>query len=344
LDNPKYERNKLNFPDFRLEILRLIKAAKFRLPLAYVHLVYAPEVSDPLELAQDSKRDVALIRAPYGTREWPVASVPRLITLDCRRVAAYLLESDTSIDDPLLESSISTAHADIFQNKIDPVLLLNEEPGLVQSAVCGWIISNDSATRFAARIGSVASQNTNSTRRKSLRWYDPEFILSLWPSLSHEQRHALLGDADWIACNAANGVLHFRAEQAIQVEDPNSSSAHRRLSAKQLQTVENVAVVSALVMNWKSMCEDDGGTLAADATKKMHAHVVVGQSYGLDGDDLAIYAMIAVQLPQEATSAPEFTGILATMKAENLALRDALHQLPDIFWRRYPPIAQQGKL
>lgn len=283
---------------------------------------------------------MALIR---GARDWPEENVPRLVTLDCRRVAGYLLEFDPGIDDPLLESSISLAHADTFHMQADRSLLMNEDPGLAQSAVCGWIVSSESATRLASRIGSLSSLHDAKTRRRLLRWYDPEFMIALWPTLSSAQQHAVMGNADWISCNANKGVLHFKADRQIAPEDPSDQSVHRRLSAVQWQTVDNVAIVSALMLNWKAMSDEQGDLLPDDATQQLHQHVRTGQKHGLDADDLVIYTMTAVQLPPGATQAPEFAEMLSKAAAERVPLRDALQQLPDGFWQRYQPIIQQSQ-
>ena len=328
----------MNFSDFREEIVRLIRQAKVRLPASHIHLVYAPEISDPLHLAEDARRDTALIRVAGRTDDWPEQSLPRIVTLDCRRVAGYLLETDPGIDDPILESSISHAHSTVFLDQVDELLLLNENPGLVRSPVCGWIIAPYDAKTLARRLGTNLRGANN--RGNALRWYDPDFMVALWPILSQEQQHAILDTSEWITCNATNGILQFKGNKSGQ---PDVYFAHRLLNSEQLQVVDNIGVVNSLLLNWKTMCEVEDRVLPKDATQQMHRHVQEGQRYGLDSDDLAIFTMTAVQLAAGATAAPEFKAILERMKDECLALRQALKLLPDIFWQRYQPIAPQGK-
>lgn len=253
-----------------------------------------------------------------------------------------MLETDAGIDDPLFETSICRAHADIFCNQIDPVLRLNEEPGLVQSAVCGWLVTAEKATQFASRISSILGAPRKGVGQKLLRWYDPEFLLALWPALSPLQRRGLVGDADWIICNATNGVTHIRMGQPTLDAEQHGIASHRSLSSEQLQIANNVSVVSALVLNWRAMCEHENITLPDDAIAQMHHHVLEGQRYGLDSDDLSIYAMTAIQLRNQATKDPEFVEMLTVMNAEGLALRDVLTRLPEAFWRRNQPILPRG--
>jgi hypothetical protein len=172
--------------DFRRQLLAAIHEAKARQPDALVHLLYAPELADPLELADDARRDTAMLRHPLETPAGPKQSQPRLVTLDCRRVARYLLETDPGIDDPLLESSITQAHAETILGESVQRVLTNDVPGLSEGSVCGWIISRDTASPLAARINACSNLFDTQQGRRWIRWYAPACITGLWPGLSDE--------------------------------------------------------------------------------------------------------------------------------------------------------------
>lgn len=326
----------MNVTDFRAQILAAIHEAKTKQPDAHLHLLYAPEMADPLELINESKRNVASIYPPMGTPKWPKEAWPRLITLDCRRVASYLLETDPSIDDPLLESSITQAHAEIHLGQHAQTILTNDDPGMAESAVCGWVVSPESALDVAARINLHSGLYHPKRKHEWVHWYQPAYIGTLWPALSAAQKLALLDDGVWLVHDVVGRLQRFSADP---VPEASERARTRHFNIAQWDTADNVLVVTELTKKWHALCVAEGSTLPHDANQQLNRHVQAARSHGLDTEDLAVYVLAAVQLLEGATQSPEFMHLIHQVHERGSKLRDTMRHLPDSFWERYLPIA-----
>ena len=327
--------------EFRRQLLAAIHDAKASHPDAHLYLLYAPELADPLQLADEARRTQALIR-PMGVEQaWlgETAQLPRVITLDCRRVASYLLESDPGLDDPLFEASVTLAHAEVCLGMRVDTTLTNDDAGHAEGAICGWIVSEESAATIAQRIGSQSRANHPGHRGEWVRWYNPIHLDAVWRSLSAEQRHSLIGHATWLAHDAAARLTAYRAADHDAPERADTSPSARLLDRDQWQALDNAVLVAALARSWQGLCDAEGRTLPADATDQLHRHALAAQRHGLDAQDLALYTMTAVQLPAGATQAPEFLQLVEQVVTRGSDLGDGLRNLPDTFWQRYQPIS-----
>jgi len=326
--------------DFRQHVLAALHEAKARLPLQHLHLLYAPELADPLLLAGTSKRDTAHIRAPSGDAEWPREAWPFLVTLDCRRLAGGpSMQSDPGFDDPLLEASIAQAHAEVREGQRVRVEVSSDDPGMAE-AVCGWIVSPEPVAQLASRINRHAALFNSQDKRRWVRWYQPACICLLWPTLGVAQRQALLGRGTWVAYDAVGHLRCFTADpDAGPSADPppDLSPASRYRSVAQWDMVDNVVVVTELLRQWHAFCFTHGRTLPRDAGVRLNAHVRRARGHGLDAEDLAFYALLAVQLLDGAMQSPDFLRLLHDTRVRGEPLRDALESLPDTFWSRYLP-------
>lgn len=320
---------------FRAALLQAVRSAREARPDAHIHLVYSPELFDPLDLVGDARRDMGLIHAPDH-----LASVsadrdqsPRLLTLDCRRVASYLLESDAALDDPAFEQSITQSHAEICLAQAYNAELGNDEREFSEYAIGGWLISTESAKALAARLRSFSSQG-----RTWVRWTNHAILSTVWPSMTAEQRHAMLGDAAWLSFDAGAVLCQYAATvPAVAAPDVPGTvlTFAPRLDAQQLSRIANVPLVRDLLAAWKSMCETEGVALPRNAEIDLHAHVTRAQQAGLDAESVAIYTMTLVQLKQGACDDGEWRALVSHAAHEGLALRDLLDTLSDPFWTRY---------
>lgn len=327
--------------EFRRQLLAAVQKAKALQPDAHLHLLYAPELADPLQLADETRRAQALIR-PVGVEQaWlgEAAQLPRVITLDCRRIASYLLESDPGLDDPLFEASITQAHAEVCLGLGVDTGLTNDDAGHAACTVCGWIVSEDSAATIAQRIGRQSRANHPGHRGEWVRWYNPIHLDAVWRSLTAEQRHSLIGNATWLAHDATARLTTYRAADHDAPERADTAPSVGRLDRDQWQLLDNAVLVAGLARSWQGLCDAEGLTLPADATDQLHRHALTARRHGLDAQDLALYAMTAVQLPAGATQAPEFLQLLEQVVASGCDLGDGLRNLPDTFWQRYQPIS-----
>jgi hypothetical protein len=286
-------------------------------------------------LIGDDRRETALIGSHPLLAPEQKQSLVRLVTLDCRRTARYLLESDPGIDDPLFESSITQSYGEVALGEYVQTAVTNDDPHGAVRAICGWIISTESAAVMARRISHMSTMLDPASRQQAVRWYHPAHFDTLWPSLSADQKQGLLGGAVWFAHDLTGRLRRYEVDKPA-LEKAEEKTVHvRRLTPVQAQALENVTLVAALAHSWKGLCADQGRLRPDDAVEQLHRHVQVARNHRFDADDLAIYALVAVQLPSEAMHAPEMTQVLEQVSSRKSSLRDALRTLPAIFWQRY---------
>lgn len=318
---------------FRHAILEVIAAVKRQQPRSYIHLVYAPELADPLELLGDSKREAALIRpATLNVTGWPKDACPRLITLDCRRVAAYMLDTDVGLDDPLMESSISQSYAETLLGQRVNILQTNDEPGQVERTVCGWIVSTETAAQISVRISTSSSGMDIHRRRSWVRWYNPDYLEVLWPTLTATQKQNLLGQGVWIA-HDGNGRLKTYASEHEAALGPLPPSAVR-LDTMQWLQLENVPLVQQLLQQWKNLCHDTARPLQPDAQEQLHQWVHCARQIGLDGEDIAVYAITAMQMPSGFAEDAELIAAVKNAVQQGDKLSQSLPALLDRYWAK----------
>ncbi len=327
----------MTLSDFRQPLLNAIQAAKALYPEAHLHLLYAPELADPLQLVGNERREVGLIGGYPLLPQEPEQSRARLVTLDCHRIASYLLESDPGIDDPLFESSITQSYGEVVLGEHVQPAITNDDPHSAVRTVCGWIISTKGAPAMARRISHMSTMLDPALRQQTVRWYHPACFDTLWPGLSADQKRGLLGEAVWFAHDLTGRLRRYEAKEAESEKAKDNTVQIRRLQPVQAQALEDVPIVAALAQSWKGLCTEQGKPLPDNAVEQLHRHVQVARTHRLDADDLAMYALVAVQLPSEAMHAPDMTQVLEQVSSRRSTLRDALRTLPPVFWQRYAP-------
>lgn len=316
---------------FRRAILDAITAVKAHQPQSCLHLVYAPELADPLELLGESKREVALIKpAIPDVAGWPEDACPRLITLDCRRVAAYFLETDAGMDDPLMESSISQSYAESLLGQRVNILQTNDDPGQAERAVCGWIVSPETAAQISVRISASSSGMDIQRRRSGVRWYNPDYLEVLWPTLTATQKQDLLGQGVWIA-HEGNGRLKTYASEHEAAWNTLPPSVVR-LDTMQWLQLENVPLVQQLFQQWKNLCHETARPLQSDAQEQLHQWVHRARQIGLDGEDIAVYAIAAMQMPSRLAEDAELIAAVKNAVQQGDKLSQSLPALLDRYW------------
>ena len=230
---------------YRQTLLRAVLAIRAGKPIAHIHLIYTPELQDPLNLVTDTRRETALVHAPTHSKFiLPFKeNAPRLLTLDCRRVAPYLLETDPALDDPAFEHSITQSHAETCLAQSHDRGLNNDEREFSDRAVGGWLVGTESARTLAARL-----YNFPSDRRSLVRWTHPSVLGTLWPTMTSEQRFLLLGDATWLVFDDNSVLQQFAITPGPEVASATMRSTAisltRKLSAHQLQRLQNVLCVT----------------------------------------------------------------------------------------------------
>jgi hypothetical protein len=328
----------LDLQDLRQQLLREIQAARDAGAGAYLHLLYTPELHDPLGLLGETRRVSAPIRPSVALKVVSARPdrTPRLLTLDCRRVAAYLLETDPALDDPAFEASVTQTHAEICGAQARDKLPRNDESELSEFSVAGWFVTADDAATMAARLKDFSVQ-----QRGWVSWTRPAFIHALWPTMDDAQRSAMLGGATWLALSPDGQLQRYCARPRHVTGNAMSTpaTADASLSAKQLRMVNNVQLVRDLMTGWDTMRQSEGLALPSHAEQILHAHVMRAQDHGLDSDSVAIYAMTIVQLKEGAHADAEWESMMRAVAEQGIVLRDCLAELSDAFWERYVPAA-----
>ena len=327
----------MDLTSFRAQLLTSIKAAKAQQAEANLHLLYIPELSDPLELVEDSRRISALLRPASHSPLSGIESerLPRLITFDCKRVAAYLFESDVALDDPLFEASITQAHAEWCLNQRVDAELENDDRVFADVTIGGWLLSNDSAETIAKRIQDYSTLHADGAQRHWVRWYNPVYLSALWPTLHPEQRYALLGNTTWITFDATGQLQRYAASALSEQKTGVSTYGLRRIDLVQAETLKNVPLVHDLLQAWQTLCAEQDRSLPPSAEQDLHLHVLAAQRYRLDAESVAIYVMTAVQLKPGATEDAEWVQLMRHSANNGLLLRDMLEELPDRFWEQW---------
>lgn len=307
------------------------------MPGAGLHLLYDPAFDDPLDLNAEGRnpRNTAFI--PWTTSAGEVKQFfPRVIELDCTKVAAYLLESDAALDDPLLEASITLAHAQTH-GLSEPDTESDPSAG---RSVCGWLVSLDSCNTIAQRFAS-------SMRRRDpfvghdyfLRMHDPRVQTQLWPGWTDEQKAGLLGmQLIWITQDSIGHLTVLRAPQLLLPEGEEGRLTQRALTSgfrpapEQWAKTHRVALVNRLIELWRERIDQP---LPRHATDELHRHVERGEAYGLDGADLQLYVMTALELHAGFDQDQHFRQAVAEATQEPGTLADLMQALPGEFWEQY---------
>jgi hypothetical protein len=285
----------------RQTLLQQLRAALTQRSAAQVFLLYSPGADDPLglrDLAASPDADLAADGAPpakphtrtVARMPWagmPEAHQSRVIELDCRKVAAYLLESHPGLDDPLLEESFTLA-ASYLDGQ--PEAETSEPRG---RHVAGWLVSTDPASAIARRLANAdAPLDTRAAAGYGVAWHDPRVVGGLWASLNAAQRLALLGPhTTWIAVDAPGQIVQWSASASDGTADARTAT-----TAKQKAHLLDEPAVLSLLEAWRSQCAEQGRTLPANAQERLHGHVAQARGAGLDGEDLQVYALWATRL------------------------------------------------
>ena len=323
---------KMKFSEFHSTLLDAVLKAKKRQPTASIHLLYAPELADPLELVGDVLRNIALINSPVKVG-WTAATAPRLLTLNGSGIGVELLNAEGGIGDAMLQRSIQKSYANIFGDEQVQVALTNDDPGMAENAICGWVVSPEPARQIAARIARLSNLWGAKPSSQIARWFYPHCFVGLWPELEDHQKHALLSGGTWLLHDHFGQLQQYGPVQ----ESSDETSWVPKFSSTQRRIIDNTLVVSALAKCWQSISRIEQQPIPKDAVSKLHQFVLQGQRHHLDAEDLMIYVMTAVQLPNGALEDQDFSSMLAAIAEDGVSLRDGLSTLPDNFWQRYQP-------
>lgn len=315
---------------FRRRLLDALRSARAHWPGAKLYLLYAPGAEDPLGIARGDEPP----RRVTATVAWAVSvdtgahAYPRVVELDCRRVAPYLLENDPALDDSLLEDTISLAYQEVWG--------LTREPGGIHTpsrSLCGWLASPDPAAAIAHHLAEASERLDPATGRRAwLRWHDPRTMALLWPGMTDVQRTALLGPRlNWLATDAAGDFMEF-SSTAGGAGATSGQAPRLSLSAGQWAAMHQLGLVNHLVELWR---RQRGRPLPAQATEVVQREVQRASAWGLDGRDAQVFVLMAVGLRHGFEQDAALRRALDSAARHPGILADLIEELPAEFWSRY---------
>ncbi|MCH1996479.1 hypothetical protein L7Q78_27125 [Achromobacter xylosoxidans] len=301
------------FTPFRQTLLRALQSLRQARPQTRVFVLYDPVLADPLDWLPDERRAVTLLRHAAG----PGVAPPRLIELDCRKTAPYLFETDTALDDPWFEASVTQA----YRYAQAGALTLAGDPG---RAVCGWIVTAASGHQVAQRF-ATASRDWAAPVDDRYRWHDPRALAHLWDGLSMAQRGAFLGqEMVWLALD---GQGRLRAFQGETDKSPASRPGALTLAPEQRQRARQAGLVNRLL----ATCQKRGASLSEDSAERLHRRLSHPLAASLDGPDRAAFALATVALADSFGSDPRWQDVVRDLPRRGM-LEDALRHLPRQAW------------
>lgn len=312
----------------RRKIIAATRAALEGDSARYVHFVYSPELSDPLKLLDDVRRETALIRPPNLRESLKDSKFPRLITLDCRRVASYLFETSNIFDDPLFEASISQTYAEVIKGDVVDLTVINENTGPSVGAACGWIVSRQTATELAARIARNSYLPHPSGVRHWIRWNNPLHMSTLWPALTAVQQCALLGDAHWIAFDLTRRLRTYKC--SVAPSKPGESYQHLQFHDEQWTRHDAAPVVGSLI---EKMIAADGA-VDENVVERLYRYLTDAGRKGLRRENRRLYAMTLIYVGDGVDAVPEWLDLIERARKGETTIRAGLVGLPATFWSR----------
>jgi hypothetical protein len=319
----------MDLPIYRREVLNALQAARKRQPPSNLFLLYSPGDDDPLDLATSTappRRRTAAIAwgQDIGYRS---EHYPRVIELDCRKVASYLLESDPALDDPLLEETITRTHEQLHTEYVDL-----DDGGLEPRPICGWLASRESPEEIARRFMRASEpEHPRTMQRRWLRWHDPHVIGLLWPTLSIDQRHALLGpEMIWLTQDAAGHLVQFSAQDGMH--NDLSRQVPLSVSASQWDRMGRVGLIHQLIQAWRAHAKQP---LPRGAAELLHQHVERAQVRQLNGRDLQAYVFTAMDLRDGFDRDPRMETVVREAISAPGTLADLIGELPPDFRKKY---------
>ena len=233
---------------------------------------------------------------------------------------SHLLATDPAFDDPLLEESIALAHGG-----------LAEEKG---AGLCGWLVSPDSASTIASRFAG-ASQRRDTSQRYWLRWHDPRMMALLWPQMTAEQKFALLGEQlSWLALDAAGHLVEFSSPSTAGNADTDANLTQLTVTRPQWAAIHHLGLVNHLVDAWR---EQRAEVLPPNACAAVQREIVRAQAWGLDGRDLQVFVLMALELLGSFSEDLTLQRVVQEAARNPGVLADLIAELPSEFWQRYGP-------
>jgi hypothetical protein len=244
--------------EFRRTLLDALSSSLQQHGQARLYLLYAPELNDPLSLAEADAHLPLLIQPAFtAAQRWALNKLPRLIQLVGLPGGQGTGETDNPIDDPLLEAGITQSYAETVLGQRVNVLHANDDPGQAERAVCAWIITPDEPAKLCRRINAASVGVRKYGQRRWIAWYIATCLQTLWPMLAPAQRLALAGEATWLFHDDLGQLQSIAGVEAGEGASIAPQPQGFHLDDAQWQRLDHLPIVQRLLAQWHDLCLDE---------------------------------------------------------------------------------------
>ncbi|NUT61583.1 hypothetical protein HNO82_10695 [Herbaspirillum sp. C9C3] len=324
--------------EFRRTLLDALSSSLQQHGQARLYLLYAPELNDPLSLAEADAHLPLLIQPAFtAAQRWALNKLPRPIQLVGLPGGQGTGETDNPIDDPLLEAGITQSYAETVLGQRVNVLHANDDPGQAERAVCAWIITPDEPAKLCRRINAASVGVSKYGQRRWIAWYIATCLQTLWPMLAPDQRLALAGEATWLFHDDLSQLQSIAGVEAGEGASIAPQPQGFHLDDVQWQRLDHLPIVQRLLAQWHDLCLDTAMEFGVHPLQRLSAQVSRARQFGLDGENLSLCVLIAMQMPPEFTESPEFGALLSDAARHGDSLAQRLGELPLRCWSRPLP-------
>ncbi|MFJ1300611.1 hypothetical protein ACILG0_11630 [Pseudomonadota bacterium AL_CKDN230030165-1A_HGKHYDSX7] len=313
-----------SYAAFRRDVLETLARLRAAHPEFRLLCMYDPTLADPVGWADDARRAAVPLRHAAAAG----SPAPRLIEFDCRKVAAYLLETDAALDDPAFEATVTQAYAYVQAG----AQVLPDDPG---RAFCGWLHTGlrprELAERNARASGEIALYGGG-------RWrlHDPRALSHVWHALSVAQREAVLGVGTvWFAIDPEGRP---RTMTAGVETTPTKPIALWNLTDPQRELGRNAGLVNRLLSTWRQA----RAVLPSDAAHRLHRRLAHPFAARLDGVDRARFVLATVELQDSFSADARWVAAFARYEGPG-TLGDALAALPAEAYADHLPVEHDAR-
>jgi hypothetical protein len=245
-----------------------------------------PAQSDPFEavpLVEEHR-----LRVPIRHPRFDVRYGPYLVPLDLRDNTAISLFKE-SVEQAWLAWTRESLSAHLGQ------------------PIAGWVATQAPAQRLATHWAANCHIHVRQRLTKLLRFHDPGVREWLWPTLTEQQRHSLLGHADRIFSIGREHVLqsHGRTSSSFSVD----AIPPLALQEEQWAQVEDYASVHAAWLTWRPSLENPENYTTGWEHDVFEA-LKRATSYGLkDAGDRELFALHVLQFGRDFHNSEEMIPV-----------------------------------
>lgn len=206
--------------------------------------------------------------------------------------------------------------ADVFKTSVQAAWEawnINSLQAFQGQPICGWIMTDTMPAELARYWGASCHLHQQSGLTKLLRFHDPSVREWLWPSLSPEQQHTLMGPANTVwAFNRQLALMRHDTPTDIQQNSTSTETPRLTLNAKQWVQIDDYAALHAAWLELSQIDSDRRQALDKNLgwAQQTLAAMEEASGYGIsNATDRQIYALHALRLGSNFHLHPQFRAV-----------------------------------